>query len=379
MAEQQQTVEKLFTPLTLGPFQQDESVNFKLPRIQLEHRVVMAPLTRCRAVEGECVLTQHAVNYYQQRASKGGLLISEATQVHKQGQGYPNTPGIYSNEQIEAWKKVTEAVHSKGGVIALQLWHVGRIRYRDSISSSDIGLETTETTSFETFQNVKPEKPKAATIEEIKEVIQLFGKATKNAIEAGFDMVEIHAANGYLINQFIDDSVNKRTDEYGGSVENRLRLLKEVVEECVKAFNGESHRVAVRLSPNGKIHEMGDSDPLTTYGEAVKLLSKYNLGYVHFVEPRFDDLSPAVNTETFKALFNGPVISAGGYNRESAIKAVENGNADLIAFGRYFISTPDLVRRLKENLKLNDYNRDTFYYSPDLVTGYTDYKFYDEL
>ncbi|KAL9649499.1 hypothetical protein ABK040_000738 [Willaertia magna] len=376
MAEQQ--VEKLFTPLTLGPFEQTTD-NFKLPRIQLQHRVVMAPLTRMRAVEGDGLFTQHTVNYYQQRTSKGGLIITEGTHISKLGQGYPNVPGIHTKEQIESWKKVTEAVHKKGGFISLQIAHTGRIRYKDSISSSDVELENTETFDFETLQSVKPEKPKAATLEEIKQVIKSFGSATKNAIEAGFDLIEIHAANGFLINQFIDDSVNKRTDEYGGSVENRLRLLKEVVEECIKAFDGESHRVAVRLSPNSKIHEMGDSNPLKTYSEAVKLLSKYNLGYLHLVEPRFDDLSPAVNTETFKALFNGPVISAGGYNRESAIRTVESGNADLIAFGRYFISTPDLVRRLKDNLKLNDYDRSTFYFSSDIVTGYTDYKFYEEL
>ncbi|KAL9657306.1 hypothetical protein ABK040_011526 [Willaertia magna] len=378
-----QTTPKLFTPLTLGPYEENNESGFKLSRIQLSHRVVMAPLTRCRALVGDCELTSHAITYYEQRATEGGLIITEASQINGQSaQGYPCTPGIYSKEQIEVWKKVTDAVHKKGGIICLQMWHVGRARYKNSVSSSDIGL-TGEMTDLETMQRVKCEKPKALTTEEIKEIVKSYGQATKNAIEAGFDMVEIHAANGYLINQFIVDGVNKRTDEYGGSIENRLRFMKEVVEECINAFGGESHRVGIRLSPSTTFLEVSDSNPNTTYAEAVKELSKYKLGYLHLVEPRVSGgleetkNDPVVVTKELRVLYNnGPIISAGGFKREEAINTVEEGTADMIAFGRYFISNPDLVFRLKENLPLTPYNRSTFYGSKDIVTGYTDYECY---
>ncbi|EFC35564.1 predicted protein, partial [Naegleria gruberi] len=192
---------------------------------------------------GECEHTDVGAIYYNQRASKGGLIIAEASQITPQGQGYPFTPGCYSEAQVKAWKKITDAVHQKGGIIFLQLWHVGRVRYADSVSSSDIAMTQLSCFNLKTFEQVTAEPPKSLSVEEIKTIVEQYGAAAKNAIEAGFDGVEIHGANGYLIDQFIQDGVNKRTDEYGGSIENRLRFMREVVESVLKAVNGESNRV----------------------------------------------------------------------------------------------------------------------------------------
>lgn len=363
---------KLFSPLSLsGP-----------KGIELKHRVVMAPLTRCRAVVGEGEHTPNGAVYYKQRASEGGLIVAEATQITPQGQGYPGTPGIYSKAQIESWKNITSAVHEKNGVIFLQLWHVGRVRAEDSVSSSDIPLKQVKCTNLKTMQQVDAEAPKSLTVEEIANIVELYGVAAKNAIEAGFDGVEIHGANGYLVDQFLQSGVNQRTDSYGGSIENRLRFLKEVVESVLKHV-GDSSRVGIRISPSGTIHEMSDSNPTELFTEVAKLLNNYNLAYLHVIEPR-SSLMLSKSVEEVEAIvpvackqlrqyFKGAIIAAGGFNRKTAIDIVESGDADLVAFGRHFISNPDLPKRLEEDLPLNAYNRDTFYYSSDLVTGYTDY------
>ncbi|KAG2392923.1 hypothetical protein C9374_009500 [Naegleria lovaniensis] len=370
---------KLFSSLTLGS---NGSTSFKL-----KHRVAMAPLTRCRAVAGDCEHTDLGVTYYQQRSSEGGLIISEATQITPQGQGYPATPGIYSSAQIEAWKKITDAVHKKGGIIACQLWHVGRVRWADSVSSSSVALGE-HATDLKTMQQVPAEAPRALTVEEIKQVVEQYGVAAKNAIEAGFDLVELHAANGYLIDQFLQDGVNKRTDEYGGSIENRIRFLKEVVESVLSHLNNESYRVGVRISPSGVFNNMSDSNPQELFTEVAKLLNNYNLAYLHVIEPRSNftyskaaeevEAMATVACKQLRPYFSNPIIAAGGFNRQTAIDIVESGDADLVAFGRYFISNPDLPLRFEKNLPLNVYNRESFYYSADMVTGYTDYPFYSE-
>ncbi|KAG2389319.1 hypothetical protein C9374_013879 [Naegleria lovaniensis] len=374
---------KLFTPLTLGV---RDSPNFKLARITLSHRVVMAPLTRCRALNGDCEHTDFGVEYYSQRASKGGLIIAEATQITPQGQGYPNTPGIYSQQQIEAWKKITESVHQKGGFIFLQLWHVGRQRYAQSVSSSEVGIKNAKSFNWETNEYVVPETPKSLTIEEIKEIIKQYKQAAMNAKLAGFDGVELHAANGYLVDQFLQDGVNKRNDEYGGSIENRLRFMREAIEAVIEGFDHESHRVGIRLSPSGVFLEISDSNPNALFSAAVKALDSYDLAYIHLVEPRVvggalndngeAEAQPVVATRDLKPLTKIPIISAGGFNAQTALQVVEEGVTDMIAFGRYFISNPDLPERIKRGVEFSKYDRSTFYGSKDVKTGYTDYPFY---
>ena len=271
----------------------------------------------------------------------------------------------------------------------MQLWHVGRVRYADSVSSSDIAMTDLPCFNLKTFEQVTAEPPKSLSVEEIKTIVEQYGAAAKNAIEAGFDGVEIHGANGYLIDQFIQDGVNKRTDEYGGSIENRLRFMREVVESVLKAVNGESNRVGIRISPSGALHQMSDSTPTETFSEVAKTLDKYDLAFLHVVEPRTSlmyskSTEEVEQTETvackhLRQFFKNPIIAAGGFNRQTAIEMVERGDADLVAFGRHFISTPDLPYRLEKDLPLNKYNRETFYYAGgDLATGYTDYPFHQQ-
>ncbi|KAG2373868.1 hypothetical protein C9374_011753 [Naegleria lovaniensis] len=324
---------KLFTSLQLGG-------NTPNSKIQLSHRVVMPPLTRSRAVVGHGELhPELGPLYYSQRATEGGLLISEASQISKQGEGYPTTPGIYNKEHIESWSRVTKAVHDKGGIFFLQTWHVGRLR----------------------------------------EIVKQFGQAARNAKLAGFDGVELHSANGYLIDQFIQDGTNQRKDEYGGSISNRLRFLQEVVEESIKAFGGDSSKVSVRLSPETAIYEMSDSTPKETWREAVKLLAQYDLAYLHLVEPQ--GAAHARVSAELKPHYNkkSPIVVNSGFNLESAEKILQDGHADAVSFGRWFIANPDLVHRLKNNLPLNELDYTTLYYSPNVSGGYTEYKTYEEV
>ncbi|KAL9647316.1 hypothetical protein ABK040_011683 [Willaertia magna] len=374
---------KLFTPIELGLKKSSSSTTKKSNLLKLNHRVVLAPLTRSRAFTGNCEPNEHyAAIYYSQRATEGGLLITEASQINPQGQGYPFTPGIFTKEQIEGWKKITEAVHKKGGLIFLQLWHVGRARWKNSVGPSDIGIVNFQMTDLDNLSkgmnNVVPEKPKALTKEEIKQVIKDYAQAARNAKEAGFDGVELHGANGYLVDQFIEDGSNKRTDEYGGSIQNRLRFLNETVESIIDGFGGTSERVGVRLSPEGRYLDMSDSTPKETFREAVKSLNKFDLAYLHLMEPRSKESDPIIVTKELRPYFDGPLLSCGSYNRETAIQIVEDGYADMVAFGRYYISNPDLVYRLQNNLPLTQPNYETFYYSPDVKTGYIDYKTYQE-
>ncbi|MBD2460365.1 alkene reductase [Oscillatoria sp. FACHB-1407] len=332
----------------------------KLGRYELPNRIVMAPLTRNRASEG---LVPHQLNatYYAQRAS-AGLIVTEASQVTPYGMGYPNTPGIYSSEQVEGWRLVTDAVHQQGGRIFLQLWHVGRI---SDPSLQPNGVLPVAPSAIAAADHVTP---RALELDEIPGIIEAYRQGAANALAAGFDGVEIHGANGYLIDQFLQDGTNKRTDAYGGSIENRARFMLEVVEAVVGVWGAD--RVGIRLSPNGTFNDMSDSNPTATFTYAVKALNPYNLAYLHLVEPRTGDQND-LGARYFRSIYNGTLISAGGYDRDMGNEAIANGDADLIAYGRWFISNPDLPQRFAVNAPLNPYDRDTFYGGTE--KGYTDY------
>jgi N-ethylmaleimide reductase len=323
--------------------------------------------------------------YYAQRAS-AGLIISEATQISQQGQGYPATPGIHSKEQIEGWKLVTNAVHKELGKIFSQLWHVGRISHRSHQSNNELpvapsAIKPSGGTYSKDWQQVAFETPRALEKSEIPGIIEQFKQAAKNAKEAGFDGVEVHSANGYLLDQFLQDGSNIREDNYGGSIENRARLLLEIVDEVISVWK--ANRVGVRLSPYGTFNDMKDSNPLALFSYVLQELEKRKIAYVHLIEPRAtsaggDDKidEQAVNTaKLFRKSFNGVLISAGGYKPETAKQAIGSNLVDAVAFGRLYISNPDLVRRVKEGKELNKYNRATFYGGTE--KGYTDYNFLD--
>ncbi|ORY98190.1 hypothetical protein BCR43DRAFT_546972 [Syncephalastrum racemosum] len=362
---------KLFQPIQLG--------NHKL-----QHRVVLAPLTRLRA-SPTAVPSPLMAEYYKQRSTPGGLLITEATLISPTAGGYVGAPGIYTDEQSEAWKPVTEAVHAKGGIIFMQLWHVGRAsssklmpNNQKPLSASAIAIKG------KNLAGDDYEEPRALTKDEIKDVVQDFAAAARRAVDSGFDGVEIHGANGYLVDQFLNTSSNKRTDEYGGPIENRARFGLEVVEAIVDAVGAE--RTAIRLSPYSGFQDMEDEMPEETWTYFTKQLQDKhpNLAYVHFVEPR-DDLMPrsgedaekraTLSLDPFRAAWNGPFISAGGYTTDSKLaEEVADKTGNLIAFGRTYIANPDLVARLKNKYPLNAYFRETFYAGAE--KGYTDYETY---
>lgn len=360
---------KLFTPVDFGA-------------IHLEHRVVMAPLTRCRATVPGNVPNALNVKYYEQRASPGGLLITEATQVVPEGQGYFATPGIHTDAQVEGWKPVTEAVHRKGGLIVMQLWHVGRSSHssyqpggKPPVAPSAIAISGSVMTAE--GKMAPYETPRALETAEIAGVVEGYRAGAARAKAAGFDGVEIHAANGYLIDQFLQDATNHRTDQYGGSIENRARLLLEVFDAVASVWG--ANRVGVRVSPHGSFNDMRDSAPEALFTYAISQLSNRGAAYLHLIEPRasnssrtgkLDDSAPNA-AGLFGSAFKGPLLSAGGYDREGAIEAVETGKADAVAFGRWFISNPDLPYRLEKKLPLNAYDRSTFY--GGTAVGYTDY------
>lgn len=354
---------KLFTTITVGD-------------ITLPNRIAMAPLTRNRARPDGDVPRELNVEYYEQRAG-AGLIISEGTQISQQGKGYAFTPGIYSAEQVEGWKAVTKAVHEKGGHIAAQLWHVGRVSIpafqpggADPVGPSDIpsGSRTFDGTGF-----VPTSAPRPLREDEIPGIVADYVRAARNAMTAGFDMVEIHAANGYLIDQFLRDSVNTRTDGYGGTPEKRVRLLDEVVGAVVAEIG--RGRVGVRLSPWARANNAPlDSDVPGTYGLAVDALNRHGIAFLHIVEgmtggPRED--APADQVAALRARFKGVYIANNGYDRNSAIDAVESGRADMVAFGKLFIANPDLVERLRRDGPLNPPDQKTFYGGGR--EGYTDY------
>jgi len=335
----------------------------------------MAPLTRCRA-EGANVPTDLMAEYYGQRAS-AGLIISEATTVSPRGHGYPNTPGIYTAEHVVGWKKVTAAVHAQGGRIFLQLWHVGRVSHPAfqlngelPIAPSAIQPKGQVWTGKEMADYVTP---RALALAEIPGIVAEYVKGARLAKEAGFDGVEIHNANGYLLDQFLRSGTNTRTDGYGGSVAARARLTLEVASACISIWG--SDRVGIRLSPGGVFNDMSDANPTETFGYLLRELSKLEIAYAHVTRVTAQDIAhgavSGVGPKELRKDFKGVLITAGGFDRAQGEQAIAEGWADAIAYGVPFLSNPDLPRRLQENLALNTPDESTFYASG--AKGYTDY------
>lgn len=342
--------------------------------LSLPNRVAMAPMTRCRADEDRVPLPMVAT-YYAQRAS-AGLLVTEATVISAQGIGYPNTPGIYTQAQVKGWRRVTEAAHQAGGRIFLQLWHCGRISHPAfhadgalPVAPSAIAPEGQHFTP----QGMKPYVvPRVLELKEIPGIVEDYRQATIRAREAGFDGVEIHGANGYLVDQFLRDGSNRRTDAYGGSVKRRVRFLTEVTQAACSAWAPE--RVGVRLSPSGVFNSMRDSDPLTTFSEAVRALDRLGVVYLHLVEPMEADRNasvPLVPSHQLRTLFSRTLIVCGEQTQATAEVAVTQGQADLVAFGRPFIANPDLPRRFALKAPLAQPDQATFYAGGE--HGYVDY------
>ena len=353
----------LFTPVRVGS-------------LELPNRLVMAPMTRSRAGDGTAP-TALMTEYYAQRAS-AGLIVTEATQVSDTAQGYPSTPGIHTNTQAAGWRNVTEAVHARGGRIFVQLWHVGRISHPMFQPNGALPIAPSAIAAkgeLYTGEGMKPfPVPRALETAEIPGLIRDFAEAAKRAVfDAGFDGVEIHGANGYLIDQFLRDGTNQRTDEYGGSVENRARFLLEVVEATVNAIGAE--RVGVRLSPNGTFNDMSDSDPAALFGYVAKALSHYGLAYLHVIEGIDGPMALPAGAKPvaadLRAAFKGTFIINGGYTRETADAALAKGEADLVSLGVPFIANPDLAVRLKHGSPLAVGDAATFYGGTE--KGYTDY------
>ncbi|CAM3037928.1 alkene reductase [Flavobacterium frigoris] len=346
--------------------------------INLNNRVVVAPMTRSRADNEGHVPTDdlHGL-YYEQRAS-AGLIITEGSQVSTEAVGYINTPGIYTDEQVEGWKNVTKRVHDKGGKIFIQLWHVGRMSHPDfhngalPLSASAINPHAKSFTP-EGFKDTVT--PKAMTIEDIKTTVKDFQNAAANAVKAGFDGVEIHSSNGYLFHQFFNGTSNKRTDDYGGSIENKTRFFFEVLDAIKEVIPQE--KIGARFNPslNGPFGMTMDEDTIPTFEYIIKKLNDYNLAYVHLSEP-FTDVSeiPFAVTEIakhFRPLYNGTLMINSAFDQEKGNKVIEEGYADLVAYGKPYISNPDLVERFENNLDLAEWDQDTFYTTG--AKGYTDY------
>jgi N-ethylmaleimide reductase len=354
------TPTKLFEPFKLGP-------------ITLPNRLVMAPLTRNRAVAG-LVPNPLATEYYGQRAS-AGLLITEASQVSQQGQGYQDTPGIYSKEQVAGWRKVTDRVHARGGRIFIQLWHVGRISHTSlqpdggaPVAPSAIRAKG-KTFVGGTFADVS--EPRALALEELPGIIESFRRGAANALAAGFDGVEVHGANGYLLDQFAKDGTNKRSDAYGGSIENRARLMLEVTKVVTAEVGAE--RTGIRISPVTPSNDISDSNPQPLFDYIVDHLNALKLVYMHVIEGATGgarDIAP-FDYASLRTRFDGAYIANNGYDFELATKVLAANEADLIAFGKPFLANPDLVERLKRGAPLNAPDRATFYGGS--AKGYTDY------
>ncbi|KAF2934167.1 hypothetical protein DAI22_04g142500 [Oryza sativa Japonica Group] len=376
-----------------GEDQKGESANMKpipllssydMGKFNLSHRVVLAPLTRSRSYGN--LPQSHAMEYYSQRATKGGLLIAEATGVSSDAQGMsviPHTPGIWTKEQVEAWKPIVDAVHAKGGIFFCQIWHVGRASDMEErpISSTDKPIEKTEENYFLGFST-----PRSLTVEEIPDVIKHFTLAAKNALEAGFDGVEVHAANGFLLDQFMKDGVNARADEYGGGVAGRCRFALEVVD-AVAAEAG-AGRTGVRLSPYSRCLDCADSDPDALAAHMARELGSRGVLYCNVVEPEMvatpaeggsggETMRIPHRLRAVREAFAGTLMVGGGYDREEGNWAVAGGYADLVVYGRLFLANPDLPRRFRLGAPLNGYDRATFY-TADPVAGYTDYPFLDD-
>jgi N-ethylmaleimide reductase len=366
----------LFSPLQVGP-------------CRLNHRVVMAPLTRMRAERPGLAPRALNADYYAQRATPGGMIIAEASPVIATGFGNPGVPGIYSEAQIAGWRGVVDAVHARGGLIFLQLWHVGRVSHSSyqpggvlPVAPSAVAISAELKTMTADGKPASYETPRALETAEVAGIVDAFRQAASNAVKAGFDGVEIHGANGYLIEQFLQSRSNLRTDQYGGGIENRARFLMEITRAVIGVWG--ASRVGVRLSPYGVANDSGEADPMPLYTHVVQALNPLGLAYLHFIEPRSSGAGRAeVNHQNvpsamvlFRPIWKGVLITAGGFTGETANAAIAEGHADAIAFGRIFISNPDLPRRLSEGLPLMPYNRATFYGGEE--KGYTDYPVYGE-
>jgi len=335
--------------------------------LELPNRVVMAPLTRSRAVGGQRVPNAMMAEYYVQRAS-AGLILSEATAVTPQGVGYADTPGIWSDAQVAGWKQVTDAVHAAGGRIFLQLWHVGRVS--DPVFlDGELPVAPSAIAAQGNVSLVRPKRayvtPRALDTEEIPGIVAAFRHGAENAKKAGFDGVEVHAANGYLIDQFLQDSTNQRTDAYGGPIENRARLLLEITDACIAVWG--AGRVGVHLAPRGDAHTMGDSDPAATFGYVARELGQRGIAFLCAREALGEGrLGPAL-----KAAFGGVYIANEKMTKQSAQQVLATGEADAVAFGQLFIANPDLPRRLRLDAELNVPRPETYYHPG--AEGYIDY------
>ena len=354
------SVKNLFSAVTVG-------------KLNLSNRMVMAPMTRNRAGEGNSPQAMN-VKYYRQRAS-AGLIITEASPVSAEAVGYPATPGLYTDQQVAGWQKITEAVHNEGGHIVIQLWYCGRISHPDLLPDKQIPVAPSairpegEAVTYEGMKSFV--EPRALTINEIQNIVSQYKHAAQMAKQAGFDGVEIHAANGYLIDQFLRDATNRRNDEYGGNVENRMRFLNQVIDTISEVW--ESHQVGIRLSPENTFNDISDSDPQTHFNYFITQLNRYNLAYLHILEGDMISPSRNINYRTLRDACNSIYIANNGYDKARAEAAISNGDCDLVAFGVPFIANPDLVFRFQNDLKLNEADQNTFYGGDE--TGYTDYPY----
>jgi len=358
---------KLLTPLQLGDY-------------SLKNRIIMAPLTRNRA-NADLVPTDLNVEYYRQRSS-AGLFISEATQISRQGQGYPLTPGIYSEEQIAGWQKVTQAVHAEGGRIFAQIWHVGRVSHsslhpKEGLPVAPSAIAAEGNTMTANWQQVPFETPRALKVEDIKATVQDYRQAAINAKKAGFDGVELHSANGYLLHEFLHETSNQRTDEYNGTIANKARIVLEVIDQLVDVLG--AGKVGIRLSPFAFPYGIYDPKSFEVYKYLIKKLDAYKLAYLHLVRVRREEHDDQQLLDKEKELwdnYSGTIIAADGFNPKIAQEYVEKDWADAVAFGRYFIANPDLPKRIEIGANLNPYDRTTFYGGAE--KGYTDYPFLQE-
>ena len=348
----------LFTPLELGA-------------LALPNRIVLAPLTRNRAGAGNAPQAMNAT-YYGQRAS-AGLIITEASQISPQGVGYPATPGIHSEEQVAGWRLVTQAVHERDGRLFIQLWHVGRISHPSLQADNALPVAPSAIRAqgeAMTYEGLKPfETPRALESDEIPAIIADYENAARRAREAGFDGVEIHAANGYLLDQFLRDGTNQRSDQYGGDINQRMRLLEEVVDAVSAVWGAE--RVGVRLSPENSFNDIHDAQPQETFNAVADMLGGHRLCYLHVVEGDMMTGERHVDYRELKRRFGGLYMANNGYDFARATRAIEDGSADLVSFGRLFIANPDLPARFAQGAALNEPDPDTFYGGDE--KGYTDY------
>jgi len=365
----------LFMPLRVG-------------QILLKHRVIMAPLTRSRSIQPDSIPGDLMVEYYAQRASDGGLIVTEATNISLTSRGWLGAPGLYTDRQVEGWKKVTSGVRAKGGHIFAQLWHTGRSSH---VAMTGGSMPVSASVDPDYWQHpshlvsipggwVQPSPHRALTIAEIAGIVEDYRRAAERAIDAGFEGVELHGANGYLIDQFLQNGSNRRTDEYGGSIENRTRFLVEVVEALISACGAD--RVAVRLGPGGTWNGMSDTDPNALFSYVARQLNRFHLAWLHLIEPRvggselIHEGQGAVASRQLRGIYGGKLIAAGGFEPDTAEAIVAEGTLDAVAFGRHFISNPDLSRRIREGWPLAEYDRSTFYTFDG--RGYIDYAAFDK-